>query len=258
MTIAPKSPISYRGPQAGHLAAWGAVGVIAQAAFMAGWLAAETWQGPGYSPVTDTISDMQAATAPHVWFPVTCFAIGGIGTFCFAVFGLRPALASAGKVAAAAPWLLACSALALGNSFPLIPCRLADPGCTAHDQLFSAGGLTDALVATIAFLVLASAPGPLVRRLKSVPRWHRAVPVMQVARVVCPACFLVLCLSSLTGAAQGLAERALTTTCVAWILALAIIAIAIAREQSAGRGALRSGGKPDPVPRIGSADPGPE
>jgi len=111
----------------GHLLAWGLVGVIAQAAFIAGWLIAETWQGPRYDPVTDTISDLQAATAPHAWFPIACFAAGGLGTFGFAVFGLRPALAAAGKAAACAPWILACSALALGNSFPLIPCRLADP-----------------------------------------------------------------------------------------------------------------------------------
>ena len=49
--------------------AWGVVGLLAQVAFAAGWVIAETWQGPRYSPVTDTISDLQAATAPHVWFP---------------------------------------------------------------------------------------------------------------------------------------------------------------------------------------------
>ncbi len=87
--------------------AWGVVGVIAQAAFTAGWLIADTWQGPGYSPVKYTISDLQAATAPHAWFPIACFAMGGLGTFGFAVFGLRPALAGAGQVAAYAPWMLA-------------------------------------------------------------------------------------------------------------------------------------------------------
>jgi hypothetical protein len=52
-----------------HGLAWGVVGVMAQAAFTAGWVVTELWQGPRYSPVNDTISDMQASTAPHVWFP---------------------------------------------------------------------------------------------------------------------------------------------------------------------------------------------
>ena len=72
--------------------------------------------------MNDTISDMQAASTPHMWFPVACFAFGGVATFCFAVFGLRPALAAAGKLNARAPWMLAVSTLALGNSFPLVPC----------------------------------------------------------------------------------------------------------------------------------------
>jgi len=108
-------------PAGGHMFIWGIVGVLAMVIFNAGWLIAETWQGPSYSPIADTISDMQAQTAPHVWFPIACFALGALGGFGFALFGLRPALAGAGKVAANAPWLLAFSLLALGNSFPLIP-----------------------------------------------------------------------------------------------------------------------------------------
>ena len=98
---------------------------------MAGWLIAETWQGPRYSPVHNTISDLQAATAPHAWFPSPASPSAASAGCGFAVFGLRPALARAGQVAWYAPWMLACAALALGNSFPLIPCRLGDPGCTA-------------------------------------------------------------------------------------------------------------------------------
>ncbi|MGO9163791.1 MAG: hypothetical protein ACLP7J_24430 [Streptosporangiaceae bacterium] len=33
-------------PPGGRLLAWGVAGLAAQAAFMAGWLIAETWQGP--------------------------------------------------------------------------------------------------------------------------------------------------------------------------------------------------------------------
>ena len=216
------------GPARGsHLAAFGVLGVIAQIAFTAGWLITETWQGPGYSAITDTISDMQAATAPHVWFPIACFAVGGIGTFCFAVFGLRPALAGAGRAAAHAPWMLALAGLAIGNSFPLIPCQLSNPGCTAHHQLYSPGGMTDAIVATVAFLVLAVAPGPLWQRLKALPDWQRLRPVMTTARIVCLLCVILLFAASATNTAQGLAERALATSCVLWIGALAVTLIRV-------------------------------
>ncbi len=217
-------------PREGHLLVWGVVGLISQAAFMAGWVITETWQGPGYSPITATISDMQAATAPHVWFPVACFAAGGAGSFCFAIFGLRPALASAGKICAYAPWMLAFSALALGNSFPLIPCQLGDPGCTPHSQLYSPGGLTDAIVATLAFLVLAFTPSALWARLKVLPQWRQLKPVMMTAKVICPLCFNLLWISAATGIAQGLAERILTTSCVLWMSALVVTLISVSRH----------------------------
>ena len=217
-------------PSGRHPLAWGIVGLVAQAAFLAGWLIAEAWQGPGYNPVTDTISDMQAATAPHAWFPIICFAVGGLGTFGFAVFGLRPALAAAGNRAAYAPWMLAVAALAVGNSFPLIPCQLAKPGCTANVQLLSPGGLTDAVVASLAFLVLAITPGPLSQRMRGLPRWQRLAPVMTAARAACLACFILLGIASATGVAEGLMERILATCCVAWISGLAVTLIAVSRH----------------------------
>ena len=42
---------------------WGAVGIAAQVLFTAGWVITETWQGPDYSPIANSISDMQAQTA---------------------------------------------------------------------------------------------------------------------------------------------------------------------------------------------------
>jgi hypothetical protein len=214
---------------------WGVVGLIAQIAFMAGWLIAETWQGPGYSAIKYTISDLQAATAPHVWFPIVCFAVGGLGTFGFAVFGLRPALAKAQKVAAHATWMLAFSALALGNSFPLIPFRLMDPGANAHAQLISPGGLTDVIVSSIAFLVLVFTPSQLLKRFATLPEWQRLKPVMITARAVCPICFLLLSASSIAGSFQGLAERILVTSCVLWMCALAINLISISRRANASQ-----------------------
>ena len=221
------------GRRRGHPLAWGLIGLVAQTAFMAGWLITEAWQGRGYSPVTDTISDMQAATAPHAWFPITCFAVGGLGTFGFAVLGLRPALAAAGKRAACAPWMLAAGGLAAGNSFPLIPCRLADPGCTASVQLASPGGLTDAIVASLAFLVLAVTPGPMAVRVRTLPRWQRLAPMLAAARVVCLACFILLGIASTAGIAQGLLERLLATCCVLWISCLAVNLITVSRHPHA-------------------------
>jgi hypothetical protein len=200
---------------------------------MAGWLIAETWQGPRYSSIKYTISDLQAATAPHVWFPITCFAIGGIGTFCFAVFGLRPALAEAGKLAAHAPWMLAFSALALGNSFPLVPFRLADPGASAHAQLFSAGGMTDAIVSSAAFIVLILTPFPLWRRLAALPEWRRLKPVLLAARFLGPLCWTLLSVASIFERAQGLMERLLVTVCVLWVGALALNLLVVAHRPAA-------------------------
>ncbi len=213
-----------------RFAVWALVGLVAQVAFMAAWTVAETWQGSRYSPVRDTISDLQAATAPHVWFPIACFAAGGLGTFCFAVFGLRPALAGAGKVASHAPWVLGLSTLALGNSFPLIPCRLADPGCTVHRQLSSPGGLTDAIVAGVALSVLAFTPAPLWQRLSAVPGWGVAKFVLRPARVACPLLFLLLVVASFSGTDQGLAERALVTSCVLWVGALVVALLHVSRK----------------------------
>ena len=219
-------------PASGHLFLWGLVGVLALLIFNAGWLIAETWQGPTYSPIADTISDMQAQTAPHVWFPIACFALGALGSFGFAMFGLRPALAGAGKVAANAPWLLAFCLLALGNSFPLIPCRLADAGCTASVQLASPGGLTDAIVAGLAFFGLAFIPYPLWRRLALLPGWRRLKPVMVAARVICPVAWILLAVSSnLPGMpAVGLIERVLAAGCSLWVGALALTLIMESRH----------------------------
>lgn len=217
--------------------AWGVVGVMAQVTFTAGWVVTELWQGPRYSPINDTISDMQASTAPHVWFPVASFALAAVATFAFAVFGLRPALAGAGKRARFAPWMLACSALALGNSFPLIPCRLSDPGCTPSFQLNSPGGLTDAIVSGLAFFVMVITPFPLWRRLATLPGWQRLRPVLLAATVIGPILYVLLAISSNEASmpALGLIERVLATTCALWISALAVNLIIESRREPDNR-----------------------
>lgn len=173
---------------------------------------------------------------------ITCFAIGGLGSFGFAVFGLRPALAKAGKIAAYGPWMLAFSALALGNSFPLIPFRLVDPGATAHAQLFSAGGMTDAIVSSIAFLVLVLTPYPLWRRLAVLPEWRVLKPLLMTARILDLICWTLLGVSSILGYAQGLMERILVSVCVLWVGALAVTLISVSHHhlaESSGRRVMK-------------------
>lgn len=222
-----------------HRIAWGVVGLTAQIVFTAGWLVGEIGQGPDYNPINNSISDLQAATAPHVWFPIVCFGLAGVATFGFAVFGLRPALAAAGRVAWFAPWMLAGSALALGNSFPLIPCQLSDPGCSSAYQLGSPGGLTDAIVAGTAFLVLATTPFPMWHRLAAIPTWRRLKPIMIGSLIAGLSFYAVLAISSSlpTMPAVGLIERLLALTCSTWIGALAINLIVVARQGSFGRAA---------------------
>ena len=236
MTRALSQDADGQGQRRNRLTAWSVVGVVAQVAFMAGWLIAETWQGPRYSPIRYTISDMQAATAPHAWFIITCFYLGGLGTFGFAIFALRPALARAGKIAPYAPWMLAISVLALSNSFPQIPFRLIDPGATGSLQLHSVGGLTDAILSSIGFLALVLTPIPLWRRMAPLPEWRRLKPVMLAARVLGPLCYVLLAVtssSSSAGRVQGLAERVLVTVCVAWIFILAVNLISVSRRSGA-------------------------
>jgi hypothetical protein len=211
---------------------WGIVGLLAQVVFAAGWVIAETWQGPRYRPVTDTISDLQAATAPHVWFPILCFALGGLGTFGFAIFGLRPALSG---VSSPAAWKIGLSGLALGNSFPLIPCQLSAHACSATSQLLSAGGLTDALLSGVALWVLAVTPFPLARRVTLLAGWRSLKPILLVAGVVTPALYGLLAIALFTGVWQGLAERGLVGVCQLWICLLAgnLIRVSLALRSAA-------------------------
>jgi hypothetical protein len=56
---------------------------------------------------------------------------------------------------------------------------------------------------------------------------------MVTARVVCPVCFLGLCAASITGTAEGIAERMLSTTCVLWLAAVATTAIHVSASSPA-------------------------
>jgi hypothetical protein len=204
---------------------WAAAGLAAQVIFTLGWLLADRWQGPGYSPIRYTISDETALRAPHAWFLITCQLLAGAGTIGFALFGLRPALAPAGPVARYAPWLLAIGALAYLVIWPRLPCRLADAGCTVHQHLASTGGLTDEIGSGLLIGVLVMTPFPLWRRLRELPEWQRARPVMTAARLLGPALVIAAATQGpyAPGPQEGLLERALALLTATWICTLAVI-----------------------------------
>jgi hypothetical protein len=203
---------------------WACAGLAGQMIFTAGWLAADRWQGPGYSPIRYTISDETALSAPHAWFLITCQLLAGALTIGFAVFGLRPALASAGPTARYAPWMFAVGALAYLVIWPRLPCRLADAGCTTQQRLLSAGGLTDAVGSGVLIVVLVISPFPLWRRLRGLPGWQRTRPFLIAARVLGPV--LVIATGAqgafAPGAQEGILERALALLTAAWICSLAV------------------------------------
>jgi len=66
-----------------------------------------------------------------------------------------------------------------------------------------------------------------MKRLKVLPVRRYLVPVMTAARVICPLCFILLSVASLTGTTEGLAERVPATSCVLWISSLAVTLIII-------------------------------
>jgi hypothetical protein len=70
--------------------------------------------------------------------------------------------------------------------------------------------------------------------MKALPEWQQLKPVMIAARVISPACFIMLAVFSNSGPA-GLAERLLAATLSLWIGALALQLIRNARRSRPAR-----------------------
>jgi uncharacterized protein DUF998 len=213
----------------------GAAGLLAQAVFTAGWAAAGTWQPPGYSPVRDTISDLMARTAPHASVTLAILMLAGSGTAFFALAGLRPALAPAGRVASYAPWFLGLSFLGLGSllSFAQIPCQ-AGVDCTLHQAMSGFGGTVDLTGGAAVALIGAVAPLPMARRMRNVAGWQRLAQPSLLAGVVTFTCLVA---SGLGAAApvQGLLQRAAATAAAIWAAVLAANLIRLSRGAAAGQ-----------------------
>jgi hypothetical protein len=99
-----------------------------------------------------------------------------------------------------------------------------------HRVLTGPGGVTDAVMAGAALSVIAFTPSPLWQRVRLLPSWQVVKPALAPACVACPVLFALLVVSSLTGTDQGLAKRALVTSCVVWVGALAVTLLLVSRK----------------------------
>src|SRR6185437_9831235 len=151
------------------------LGVAAQVTFVASWLLAAAWQGPRYSVLAHSISDMYAETAPGAAFLIIVITLCGAATIWFAWRSLRPALRPAGRLATAGSALLALSVFGLGDLLTATEreaCRLADPGCTASSQVSNSGGTLDGLLTTAGLLLFVLAGFLLAAAMKRLPGWQ--------------------------------------------------------------------------------------
>ena len=216
---------------------WARVGIAAQVIFVASWLAAVFWQGPRYSPMSMSISDMYAVTAPHGSFLVVLLTDCGAATILFALFSLRPVLRPGGRAATIAAALLALSVAGLGDLLSpaeRLACRMADPGCTSALQVSNSGGKLDGNLTTIGVLLLVAAGFFLAHAMARVPGWQawarpaRATAVLILALTIADAVTQDAGLS-------GLFERLVAATAAAAIAALAVGILRRSRTEGARR-----------------------
>ena len=164
---------------------WALVGLVAQIAFVASWLIAASWQGPHYSSLEHSISDMYAVGAPYGAFLVVVFTLCGAPTILFAWLSLRPSLRPAGWTATVGSVLLALSIYGLGDLLSPLEregCRLADAGCSAAAQFANSGGKLDALLSILGVVLFVLAGFFLASAMKRLPAWRRwAWPTRGVA-----------------------------------------------------------------------------
>jgi hypothetical protein len=203
---------------------WAWVAAIAQALFVVSWLIAQAWQGPRYSALSDTISDMYAVTAPGGLFLVVVLTLCGIATVLFALLSVWPVLRPAGWTAAVGSILLAVSIYGLGDAlspFERQGCRIADPGCTAADQMNSLGGRLDSILSTIGIFCFVASAFFLATAMRRTPGWERAArPTMWVG--VGFLVLVVLLAAVESSSVGGLAERVVVAAGAAAIAALAV------------------------------------
>ncbi len=188
---------------------WALAAIGAQVLFLASWLVAPLWQGPRYSVVAHSISDMYAVGAPGGAFLVVALTLCGGVTILFVLLSLRPALRGGGWGVSVGAICLAASVYGLGDllsPFERLACRIADPGCTATSQLSNAGGTLDGILTTAGLLLFVAAGFFLAGAMARLPAWQAwAGP----ARLVSVAVLVLLVATAVTNprGVGGLFER---------------------------------------------------
>ena len=228
-------------------AAW--VGIAAQVIFVASFLAAASWQGPRYSVVKHSISEMYAVTAPHAMFLVIVLTLCGAATIWFALRSVWPVLRPGGRAATVGSFLLVLSVGGLGDlltPFERVACQMADPGCTTAKMISNSGGKLDQNLTTIGVLLLVAAGFFLAHAMRRIPSWQAwARPTRWTAVLI-----LVLLAANIPHSGLGgLFERLLAATMAA---AVAALAAGILR-----RSPNRASPKPDHTPAAAPQPPSP-
>jgi hypothetical protein len=90
---------------------WAWAGLAAQVLLVVSWIAAGFWQGPQYSVISDSISDLYAATAPAGLLLAIVIGLCGLATILFAWLSVWPSLRGAGARAAIGPRCLECRSM---------------------------------------------------------------------------------------------------------------------------------------------------
>jgi hypothetical protein len=203
---------------------WAIVAIVAQIAFVASWLIAAFWQGPRYSVLAHTISDMYAVGAPNGAFLMVVITLCGAATILFAWLSLWPSLRAGGWRAAVGSVLLGLSIIGLGDllaPFEREACRLADPGCTGAAQFANLGGTLDLLLSLVGLVLYVAAGFFLASAMKRVPGWRRWAGPTRWATVL----FIALLVATVVADAVGLGglfERLLATTGATGVALLAV------------------------------------
>ncbi|WP_297601357.1 DUF998 domain-containing protein [Mycobacterium sp.] len=208
---------------------WAWLGLAAQAVFVASLLVPAFWQGPHYSAVAHTISDMYAVTAPHGGFLVVVLSLCGAATIGFALRSVWSQLRPGGWRAATGSVLLALSIVGLGDLLSPVErlaCRMADPGCTAMQQLSNTGGQLDNAISSIGLLLLVIGAFFLAAAMRRTHGWEGwARPTRWTAALI--TAFAVASVLTQGAGYTGLFERLVATTGAA---TLAVLAIGILRR----------------------------